>query len=261
MHGLQRSEAVGDEPNIPQNDFVADMAVTYTLAAPPPSNIFYTLDTGQRVLFELRSYSSTKLSKPLNEQLQKLEQLGFEVLSAPFETATEIGFRITIQGDERIDVFLARVVPVITESDFETHKSAIEKTLNKSENLDEESTRLWSHIKGGRWDFERGTTFFSNLSNSANIFKENHDAAEIKSLGKNNLVEFCREFILPSSIRRKKLVVLTHSDALLKREDGIQPWAEANGTTPINITDIKKFKESMELSERPQPVKDAREYV
>ena len=146
------------------------------------------------------------------------------------------------------------------DSDLETHKkSAIKLRLKKSENLDEESTRLWSHIKGGRWDFELGMVFFSNLSNSTNIFKENHDAVEIKSLQKADMVEFCEGSIQPSSRRRSKLVVLTLSNALLNGED-IQPLAEANGTTPSNIIDIEDFREKMELSERPQPVKDAREF-
>jgi insulysin len=149
----------------------------------------------------------------------------------------------------------------MSDSALETHKkSVIELRLKKPENLDEESTRIWSHIKGGRWDFEIGMALFSNLSNSINIFKENHDAVEIKSLLKADMVEFYEVFIRPSLLQRSKLVVLTLSDTLLKREDGIQPWVEANRTTPINIIDIKKFKENIELSGRPQPVKDAQEF-
>ena len=105
--------------------------------------------------------------EPAFDQLRTKEQLGYVVFSGARLTSTTIGYRFIIQSEKtpeylegRIDSFLAgyaEIMANMSETEFEGHKrSLVTKRLEKLKNLDQESSRLWSHIDGEYFDFQLG---------------------------------------------------------------------------------------------------------
>jgi insulysin len=120
-------------------------------------------------------------------------------------------------------------------------------------------------------------------------FLVHHDAAHIKALTKADMIEFFKEYILPSSSARSKLAVHLNAQAVTEtetkdtgvvavvekglkalglnkdkkdEEDGevVSVKVEGNGTTPFVITDVREFKSKMQISAGPQPVKHISEF-
>ena len=136
------------------------------------------------------------------DQLRTKEQLGYIVFTGVKVASTTIGYRIIIQSErpteyleERINAFLAlfgRSLGAMPDEEFESHKkSLVNKRLEKLKNLDQESARFWNHISGEYLDF----------------LQRDHDAEDIKSLTKSDMVEFFGQYINPSSPTRAKLSV------------------------------------------------------
>ncbi|KAI9733464.1 MAG: Insulinase (Peptidase M16) [Claussenomyces sp. TS43310] len=146
--------------------------------------------------------------EPAFDQLRTKEQLGYVVFSGSRPTATTMGFRFIIQSERppaylegRIEAFLtayATTLSQMTETEFEGHKrSVITKRLEKLKNLDQESSRHWSHIDGEYFDFEL----------------VHHDAAHIKALTKADMVSFYNHYISSASLARSKLSIHMHAQA------------------------------------------------
>jgi insulysin len=108
-------------------------------------------------------------SGPAFDQLRTQEQLGYIVLSGTIETATNMSYRILIQGIRalmylggQIDAFLTKFTDIlgeIPESEFELHKSSlVRERLEKlkPKNLKEAASRVWSSISAGHFDFTLG---------------------------------------------------------------------------------------------------------
>jgi insulysin len=118
-----------------------------------------------------------------------------------------------------------------------------------------------------------------------------HDAAQIKSLTKADMISFYSHFIHPTSAARSKLAVhliaqSTPSPETIEKpitaaiEKGMKVLGlnkdrqdqedgeiigeikkkEGNGTTPFIITDVREFKSKMQVSAGPQPVKHISEF-
>jgi insulysin len=162
--------------------------IAKSLAFPPASNfiyhqtlthsqfvdqcIYYCLYTGPR--FDCPARAKTLLlgqmaSGPAFDQLRTQEQLGYIVLSGAIETATNMSYRILIQGTRapmylggRIDAFLTKFADILgemPESEFELHKSSlVRERLEKlkPKNLKEAASRVWSSISAGHFDFTLG---------------------------------------------------------------------------------------------------------
>lgn len=136
------------------------------------------------------------------DQLRTKEQLGYIVFTGPKSAATTMGYRVIIQSEkpteyleERINAFLAmfgKSLEGMSQEEFESHKkSIINKRLEKLKNLDQESSRLWSHISNEYLDF----------------LQREHDVEHIKPLQKSDMVEFFNHYIHPTSSSRAKLSV------------------------------------------------------
>ena len=136
------------------------------------------------------------------DQLRTKEQLGYIVFTGPKSAATTMGYRVIIQSEkpteyleERINAFLAmfgKSLEGLSQEEFESHKkSIINKRLEKLKNLDQESSRLWSHISNEYLDF----------------LQRDHDVEHIKLLQKSQMVEFYNHYIHPTSPSRAKLSV------------------------------------------------------
>ena len=140
--------------------------------------------------------------EPGFDQLRTKEQLGYIVFTGPKMAATTMGYRVIIQSEkpteyleERINAFLAmfsKSLETMTNKDFESHKmSLINKRLEKIKNLDQETARFWGHI---------GSEYF-------NFLQVETDVSHIKSLNKQDLIEFFAYYIHPTSPHRAKLSV------------------------------------------------------
>ncbi|RKF74782.1 putative zinc protease mug138 [Golovinomyces cichoracearum] len=276
----------------------SELPITRSLIFPPGSNfmyrrplkdpanvnncIEYLLFIGDKSIRPLRVKTlllDQITNEPAFDQLRSKEQLGYVVFSGARTTATTIGYRFIIQSERspsyletRIDSFLdsyKKTLENMDEADFENHKrSLITKRLEKSKNLNQESSRLWAHIESEYFDFE---------------FAEK-DAAEIRLLTKANMIEFFKHFIDPYSPQRSKLVVYLEAQTSVmesstsnsgKEEDvnklqnslniegdsvAANPSLFDNGTTPYIITDVHEFKSKLPVSIGPQPVKHIREF-
>lgn len=136
------------------------------------------------------------------DQLRTKEQLGYIVFTGVKMQATTMGYRVIIQSErpteyleERINAFLAhfgKSLQAMSTEDFESHKSSlIAKRLEKIKNLDQESSRFWSHISNEYLDF----------------LSREHDVSHLKPLTKSDLIEFFNHYINPTSPSRAKLSV------------------------------------------------------
>jgi insulysin len=143
--------------------------------------IEYLLFVGDKSLRPLRAKTlllDQMTHEPAFDQLRTKEQLGYVVFSGARSSATTIGYRFIIQSEKtasylesRIDFFLdgyKETLEKMSESDFEGHKrSLITKRLEKLKNLDQESSRLWSHVESEYLDFELGKSLFRQGNNSS----------------------------------------------------------------------------------------------
>ena len=136
------------------------------------------------------------------DQLRTKEQLGYIVFTGVKMQATTMGYRVIIQSErateyleERINAFLAhfgKSLQSMSTDEFESHKSSlIAKRLEKIKNLDQESSRFWSHISNEYLDF----------------LSREHDVSHLKPLTKSDLIEFFSHYINPTSPSRAKLSV------------------------------------------------------
>lgn len=163
----------------------AQLPIVRSLLLPPGSNFVYnkTLkdpanvnhcvetwlyvgDKGDRVLRAKTLLFEQIAHEPAFDQLRTKEQLGYVVFTGMRTFSTTCGLRILIQSertpeylDSRIESFLIQIgesLEKMTGSEFEGHKrSLISKRLEKLRNLDQESSRHWTHISGEYYDFEQ----------------------------------------------------------------------------------------------------------
>ena len=261
--------------------------------------IEYTLFIGDKSFRPLRAKTlllDQMAHEPAFDQLRTKEQLGYAVFSGFCTSATTIRYRFIIQSEKtaeylesKIDSFLNtfnETLEKMSESEFERHKwSLITKRLERSKNLDQESTGLWSHIDSEYLDFEQSILPTDSLPSLAKVYTDHEDAANIKTLTKTGMIEFYSRFILPASPLRSKLVI--HLNAQTPSTDGTsvvtgniekgievlglneydkdQKYGEhievsGNGTTPYVITDVRNFKAMLQVSAGPRTVKNISEF-
>jgi insulysin len=231
------------------------------------------------------------ITAPAFDQLRTQEQLGYVVHSGAIEAATNMSYRILIQGEKapiylggRIDAFLTKFAGILGEmpdSEFELHKSSlVRERLEKlkPKNVKEAASRVWSSIRAGHFDFMLGMTSLSFI-NPTDIFEEQHDAEAVENLTKDDMVIFYKDKILPSSAIRSKLAVHfevqtpteTHMEGTIGDEwmrsldlegtkvgDGDE--SEVGTRRAASFTDVAEFKSMMKVIEAPQPVEDIEQF-
>ncbi|KAL9126635.1 MAG: hypothetical protein Q9175_007885, partial [Cornicularia normoerica] len=155
------------------------------------------------------------------DQLRTKEQLGYIVFTGVKMQATTMGYRVIIQSErpteyleERINAFLAhfgKSLETMSKEDFESHKSSlIAKRLEKIKNLDQESSRFWSHISNEYLDF----------------LSREHDVSHLKPLSQSDLIEFYNHYINPTSPSRAKLSIHMIAQSMPKEVAGNMNPAE-----------------------------------
>lgn len=139
--------------------------------------------------------------EPCFDQLRTKEQLGYLVFSGMRRAAGSMGFRVIVQSERdsdylesRIDAFfdqLRGLLQKMTVEEFEAHKrSLINKKLESVKNLAEETSRFWSNIHSGYYDF----------------MNRERDVALLKELTKDDVMHLMDTYVHPSSTKRAKSV-------------------------------------------------------
>lgn len=224
-------------------------------------------DKADRVLRAKLLLLAQMTDEPAFDQLRTKEQLGYVVFSGSRMGATTMQYRVIIQSERtpeylqsRIESFLTgfrKIFEGMSEADFEGHKrSLITKRLEKMKNLDQESSRIWSHIDSEYFDFEL----------------VHHDAAHVKPLTKVDMAKFFDHYISPASPNRSTLAIHLHAQGKAPVAEGTaiekaaaiesepQSLAEMQKNEAVVIEDVRDFKARLAVSAGARAVKDLTEF-
>lgn len=187
------------------------------------------------------------LHEPCFNILRTKEQLGYIVFSGVRRSNGVQGLRIIVQSDRhpnyldsRIEAFLDSMLTHIiemSEEDFVKHREAwAAQRLEKPKQLNALTNRFWSEITTQQYHFDR-----------ANI-----EVAYLRSLTKNDIIEFYKEVLSQNAEKRKKLSVQVVS--LAEGGAGINATENSHGTCKGSlINDVTVFKSSHEMYPLVQP--------
>jgi insulysin len=195
-----------------------------------------------------KAYAKTDLigqlvKEPAFDVLRTKEQLGYIVFSGVLETRTTFGFRIIIQSERNSSYLESRIVNFLgsyletlkglSEEEFEQNKEAlINKKLQALKNLGEENNRYFRHLASGYYDF----------------LQHEKDAALIKEITKEELIQFYQDFII--NTENSKFIVNLHAK-------GNTDESKVDGyPTGTAVEDYSVFKGQLYLTPAPQPVED-----
>lgn len=195
--------------------------------------------------------------EPCFDTLRTKEQLGYLVFSGIRRQAGVFGFRVIVQSERdsaylesRIESFLSttleKVLADMNEQEFSKHVSSLRsKLLEKHKNLAAESNRYYSHVHSKYCDFAQ----------------ERNDAELLLSITKEQVVEFFKTHVHPSSQCRKKISIHNRSQAATKSFDDAElearQWLE-NGNE--RVTDVMSWKAQRQLSSAAVPILPWEEY-
>ncbi|KXX73626.1 Insulin-degrading enzyme [Madurella mycetomatis] len=195
--------------------------------------IQYFLHVGDRGDYTVRAKTlllDQIVHEPSFNQLRTKEQLGYIVYSGAWTSITQYGFYFLIQSEKtapyletRIDEFLKTLVKTLeemSETEFESHKrSIIDKRLERLKYMEQESNRHWSHIHNEYYAFDNAQ----------------QDAAYIKPLTKEDMIEFFNHYIHPCSPSRAKIAV--YLEAQSKSDVSTKQISELIKTLGLSTTD------------------------
>ncbi|XP_056631781.1 insulin-degrading enzyme isoform X2 [Diorhabda carinulata] len=187
------------------------------------------------------------LQEPCFNILRTKEQLGYIVFSGVRRSNGVQGLRIIVQSDRhpnyldsRIEAFLDSMLTQIiemSEEDFVKHREAwAAQRLEKPKQLNALTNRFWSEITTQQYHFDR-----------ANV-----EVAYLRSITKNDIIEFYKEMLSSNAEKRKKLSVQVVSVA--EGGAGLNSTENSHGTCKSSvINDVTVFKSSHEMYPLVQP--------
>ncbi|KAK4169407.1 ubiquitin carboxyl-terminal hydrolase [Cladorrhinum sp. PSN259] len=168
----------------------------------------YTGEKADRPRKARRLLLAQIMTEPCFNQLRTKEQLGYVVFCGPWTSITTNGIYFTIQSEKtapylesRIEMFLDSMPKALEDmsgEEFEKHKrSLIDKLLEKSKHLEQETNKHWGHIDNEYYAFDDAE----------------RDVAHLKPISKTDLIDFFNHFINPSSPNRAKLAIYLEAQA------------------------------------------------
>ncbi|CAH8493703.1 unnamed protein product [Schistosoma mattheei] len=174
------------------------------ISGQPASAIYYYLQCGEQSTLNntLLHLFYQIVRGPIFDKLHTEQQLGYIVQAGLRRSNKLQGFRILVQSsyhpnkiDKCIEEFLLTVNKLLedmSDEEFNVHvQSLMTHLLEKPKGMQERFGRLWSEIACRHYNFKRNV----------------HAVSVLKSLKKNNIINFFKEYIDPSSCTRRKLVV------------------------------------------------------
>lgn len=231
-----------------------------TISEPNPSNknsvsqfYFQSLGTSEKdhALIELLS---AIVEQPFYEDLRTEQQLGYIVSSGVKGVEETRLFSMIVQssvasaGDltkaisKFVDEFRAKTLEPLDEDDFSSFvKGLIDRKTEPDKKLSQETTRNWSELVSGRFQFDR-------------VQKE---AAALLSITKDDLLEFWDEIFAADAKNGRRMLVteiIPRTGAASSKapplstgyaEKGFTKENEKNGLT-LGIDDIARFRKDRE---------------
>lgn len=176
--------------------------------------------------------------------------------------------RDAVHLENRIEAFLLQLDEILakmTDEEFKQHASSlIARKKEKPKNLWQEGSRYWSQITSGYYHFEQDEVDISN----------------VEKLTKEDLREFFKQYIHPSSPTRSKLSVHVRSHASdNKAATPAEPPKETADGEKVEVVvpdqldipkgntilktdeDIVAFKSKLEVEPAPAPVKEWNDFL
>lgn len=187
--------------------------------------------------------------EPLFNSLRTQQQLGYSVSCASKNDNDILGFTITVESQEKrnsarhVDAkienfltdFLTTLLNDTSDSEFETMKrSIINQKRSNDIDLESEVVRNWHEIRDKKNQFERNEI----------------EARQMELLNKNSLIIFFKEYLLPSSQRRKlSLQVLANAgdDVSLLEHGFVHLDLIKNDDSQNCVGNLLRFRESLKI--------------
>ncbi|XP_059803576.1 insulin-degrading enzyme isoform X1 [Hypanus sabinus] len=189
--------------------------------------IYYQTDmqnTHENMLLELFCQI---ISEPCFNTLRTKEQLGYIVFSGPRRANGVQGLRFIIQSEKppnylesRVEAFLKTMekhIEEMTEEAFQKHVQALAiRRLDKPKKLSAECAKHWSEIISQQYNFDR----------------DNIEVAHLKTLTKEDIINFCKELLSVDGSRRRKVSV----HVLSRDMDSCPVIEHAHCQNDVNLT-------------------------
>nr|XP_045607622.1 insulin-degrading enzyme-like [Procambarus clarkii] len=207
-------------------------------------------DTHQNMLLELLCQI---FAEPAFDELRTKEQLGYIVWCGIRRANGTQGLRVIVQGDRhpeyldsRIESFLHKMgenLEKLSEDDFLRHREALaSRRLERPKKLSHLTANWWVEITSNQYHFDRDVC----------------EVAHLKTLTKQNVVDFYKQCIASTANQRKKLSVQVVStapggagDPEVSRPPTTQPDDGLSRPPPLRetelIMDIPEFKQGLAL--------------
>uniref|UniRef100_A0A665U6Z3 Insulin-degrading enzyme n=1 Tax=Echeneis naucrates TaxID=173247 RepID=A0A665U6Z3_ECHNA len=186
------------------------------------------------------------ISEPCFNTLRTKEQLGYIVFSGPRRANGVQGLRFIMQSEKaphylesRVEAFLCtmeKAVEEMSEEAFQKHIQALAiRRLDKPKKLSAECAKYWGEIISQQYNFDR----------------DNIEVAYLKTLTKENIMQFYRERLMVDAPKRHKVSV-----HVLSREmdscEYLRAATQHNTTPPAPnqpslVQDMTEFKRSLPL--------------
>ncbi|XP_043912631.1 insulin-degrading enzyme isoform X4 [Protopterus annectens] len=218
--------------------------------------IYYQTDmqkTSENMLLELFCQI---VSEPCFNTLRTKEQLGYIVFSGPRRANGVQGLRFIIQSEKpphylesRVEAFLKMMgknIEDMSDDAFQKHIQALAvRRLDKPKKLSAECAKYWGEIISQQYNFDR----------------DNIEVAYLKTLTKEDIMQFFRDLLALDSPRRHKISV----HVLAKEMESCPVVGEFPSQNDVNlapapslsqpdvIQDMTEFKRSLPLFPLPKP--------
>ncbi|XP_050730176.1 insulin-degrading enzyme-like isoform X1 [Eriocheir sinensis] len=192
-------------------------------------------------------------AEPAFDELRTKEQLGYIVWCGIRRANGTQGLRIIVQGDRhpeyltsRIEAFLHKMgenLEKLPEEEFVRHREALaSRRLERPKKLSHLTANWWAEITSNQYNFDRDAV----------------EVAHLRTLSKQDIIDFYKQFVSSVASQRKKLCVQvtsmapggaghpdTPNQGRTEPDDGLAlppPLQE-----PEVITDIPEFKQGLAL--------------
>ncbi|XP_008320371.2 insulin-degrading enzyme isoform X1 [Cynoglossus semilaevis] len=190
------------------------------------------------------------ISEPCFNTLRTKEQLGYIVFSGPRRANGVQGLRFIIQSEKaphylesRVEAFLCtmeKAVEEMSEEAFQKHIQALAiRRLDKPKKLSAECAKYWGEIISQQYNFDR----------------DNVEVAYLKTLTKENVIQFYRERLMVDAPKRHKVSVHVLSREMdtcpavgeFPAQNDVNLAPAPSLPQPTLVQDMTEFKRSLPL--------------
>ncbi|KRZ08339.1 Insulin-degrading enzyme [Trichinella zimbabwensis] len=188
------------------------------------------------------------LNEPCFHQLRTVEQLGYIVFGGLRRANDTQALHIIVQSeksptylDERIEAFLSQLLEDIKNmpsEEFEEHRAALTaKRLEKPKKLVSAASKVWSEISSEQYNFER----------------DQKEVDILKTITKEELIEFYKQHIVADAPKRRKLSTQIYSKTFEISSIRAKRSVEDQTGKVEKIKNLSDFKNNLPLFPRMKP--------